>query len=151
MKKFILINGKTVHKFKAVGMKKAIEVAENTCDHSEEVILREYNGKIADMGGFRIHLDRYNWNFYKVVNQYLIDKDVDGLINRLLHIQTVIQKYTECDNEIWFRLHEYDTLVTTIQDIKTDLSLPKSHANYVFMNERLGDCVYDASVRIYND
>lgn len=150
MKKFILINGKNVYKFKAVSMKKAIEVAENTCDHSEEVILREYN-EIVEMGAFRIHLDRYNWRFYDAVDQYLKDKNVDKLINRLLEIQTVIQKYTESDNEIWFRLHEYDTLVTTIQDIKTDLSLPKSHANHMFMEERLTDCVYEASVRIYND
>jgi alanine racemase len=41
MKKFIIINGTKVRIIERISMDKAIESAENTCDHSKEIIVRE--------------------------------------------------------------------------------------------------------------
>ena len=41
MKTFIIINGKSVRTINAENMEQAITRAENTCDHSKEVIVRE--------------------------------------------------------------------------------------------------------------
>jgi len=41
MKTFIIINGKEVRTIKAETMEDAVTRAENTCDHSKEIIVRE--------------------------------------------------------------------------------------------------------------
>ena len=41
MKKFLIINGKNSRLIKRESLKDAITTAQNTCDHSHEVIVRE--------------------------------------------------------------------------------------------------------------
>ena len=41
MKTFIIINGKSVRTIKTESMEQAVTIAENTCDHSKEIIVRE--------------------------------------------------------------------------------------------------------------
>ena len=43
MKKFIVINGKDYFTYHAPSLEDAITKAENICDHSLEVIIREVN------------------------------------------------------------------------------------------------------------
>jgi hypothetical protein len=65
---------------------------------------------------------------------------VKELIEYLTIIENAIKStYKKSNNKgLWFRFSESDTLVTTILDIKTDLSLPKNHNNYKFMVLNIG-------------
>lgn len=42
MKKFVIINGKNIAYIEKETMREAVIYCENYCDHSEEVIVREY-------------------------------------------------------------------------------------------------------------
>jgi hypothetical protein len=46
MKTFIIINGKSVRTIKAESMEQAVTRAENTCDHSKEIIVREIETEV---------------------------------------------------------------------------------------------------------
>ena len=46
MKTFIIINGKSVRTIKAETLEDAVSRAENTCDHSKEIIVREIETEV---------------------------------------------------------------------------------------------------------
>ena len=46
MKTFIIINGKSVRTIKAETLEDAVTRAENTCDHSKEIIVREIETEV---------------------------------------------------------------------------------------------------------
>ena len=48
MKKFIVINGSELFFLEAETMQNAITWCQNYCNHSEEVIVREYTAILAD-------------------------------------------------------------------------------------------------------
>lgn len=68
---------------------------------------------------------------------YLQNKDLNQLLQSLLNIEDYCAKTYGGDKKLWFKFGGDDTLVTTIEDIKKDLSLPTNHPNHKLMVEKL--------------
>lgn len=68
---------------------------------------------------------------------------VSELVNELNEAEKQISsRNPEVENaNLWFKFGVDDTLATTIQDVKNDLSLSHSHPNRMFLDEKINLCM----------
>jgi len=68
---------------------------------------------------------------------FLKDGNQEKLIKTLTELENYVRAYNSIpDAKLSFKFGEDDTLITTINDINTDLSLPKKSKNREFLIER---------------
>lgn len=87
MKTFIIINGKSVRTIEAENMEQAVTRAENTCDHSKEVIVREIETEVKI---FKNSFEAWQETHYEIVEELsnqLASEDETNLATRTISQQ----------------------------------------------------------------
>lgn len=87
MKTFIIINGKSVRTIRFTNLEKAKAHAENTCDHSKEIIVREIESEIKTFpNGFEDWYETF-FEIAEVLFNQQVGEDETTLANRTLSQQ----------------------------------------------------------------
>ena len=89
MKTFIIINGKSVRTIYVENMEKAIAWAENYCDHSKEVIVREIETEIAIFQNSFEDWQETHYEIVEILSAELVRNEDDSLA-----VQTITQEGT---------------------------------------------------------
>lgn len=86
------------------------------------------------------NLIQYRYSCEEAMFEYLKNRNVQNLIERLKHIEELHRKKIECTDDkkgMWFRFGNDDTLATTINDIERDLNLPSNSDNHELLIDRM--------------
>jgi hypothetical protein len=78
-------------------------------------------------------------NFYN----YIQTRNLEKLIEGLKRVEYLIKNagYGTDSGSICFKFSDDDTLITTVDDLINDLSLPASHSNHKLMVEKITNAV----------
>ena len=73
----------------------------------------------------------YSYSFSNMFFDFLKDKDVETLFSELDRVNKIVKNFedTEPFPTIMLRFGENSTILYTIAEIKTDISLPENHPN----------------------
>lgn len=77
------------------------------------------------------NLIQYRYSCEDAMFNYLKDGDLERLLAKLNWVEQLAMDsgLGTAPKSLWFKFGHQDTLATTIQDIKRDLTLPASHDN----------------------
>lgn len=87
--------------------------------------------------------------FYKYINNiFNLNQLIYGL-NEINDLHKIEINDEDSDKQIWFRFFWGDSVADTIDNIYTDLSLPKDHSNHKFLLNKINDAIENDSLEIY--